>query len=235
MAVRSRGVKKEYVQELNLEGVATQKEMDDAFAEHIEKDHTAEGLLPTPEEENQILKSYINDDDELAWKIVKADDPQEGLTVISLPYYWDDVREKYLDNNEIRVTFYKDGNADDEWFYYIPSVRCDRVPHKLVDSQKLCIVEVQIFLSEATNGEVTEIRNITGYTSSGWGGKTAEYDTLAVVNLGEDDTDTYVDSTLDIDLEGDIMLSGYVLEDADLEDPVMTVVMRKVWEEEDDS
>ena len=235
MAVRSRGVKKEYVQELNLEGVATQKEMDDAFAEHIENDHTEEGLLPAPEEENMILKSYVNDDDEIKWKVVKADDPQEGLTVIALPYYWDEDREKYLDNQVIRVVMYKDGNADDEWIYYIPNIRSDRVPYKLFPGETMCIVGYELSMSDTASGEVIEIRNITGYEEGVFGSKTAEYDVLYTIDLGDDEVDTQIDMTLNIDADPDYMLSAYALADADLDDPVMTILLRKVWEVEDDS
>ena len=234
MAIRSRGIKKDYADEMNLDGVATQKEMDDAFTEHIDDYHTADGLLPAPEEDNMILKSYENDDEELAWKTVVADDPDEGLTVIALPYYWDEDRQKYLDNQTVRVTVYMSGNADDEWLYCIPRIRSDSVPYKMLDSDKMCITEVQFFTSEKTSGDVIEIRNITGYISSVWGRKTALYDTIYTVSL-DDTTDTYVDSSVDIDLEGDISLGGYAIDGADLEDPVCIVIMRKVWEKEDDS
>ena len=234
MAVISRGVKKEYVEEVNLDGVATQKEMDDTFAEHIANYHTEEGLLPAPEEENMILKSYTNDDDEIKWKVVKADDPQEGLTVIALPYYWDEDREKYLDNQVVRIVMYKDGDTDDEWIYYIPNVRSDRVPYKLFEGETMCIVGYEMSMSEAANGEVAEIRNITGYEEGLFGSKTAEYDTLHVIDLGDDDVDTKNDMTLNIDVEAGFLLSAYVLEDADLEDPVISILMRKVWEVDDD-
>jgi hypothetical protein len=233
MAVRSRGVKREYADEMNQQGVATQQEMDDAFSEHIANDHTAEGLLPAPSEDNQILKSYTNDDDELAWKIVKADDPQEGLTVIALPYYWDEVREKYLGNEVIRLINYlpSTGN-EDEYMYYIPDTRSCVVGFNTFEGEKYCIVGLEYAADNEKSGNILEIRNITGESDSGWGGVEYEYDTLYTLDLGDDEVTKARVNDMDVLVDEGFRLCSYLLEDVDVDRPALIMMLRKVWEEE---
>ena len=232
MAVRSRSIKREYADEMNQSGVATQQEMEDAFSEHIENGHSAEGLLPVPGEENQILKSYTNADGELAWKIVKADDPVEGLTVIALPYYWDDARGKYLDNNVVRVVNYTSSNgAEDEYLYHIPGIRSCVMPWGVFEGEKYCVVGMQFNTENECSGEVLELRNITGSSSSGFGGTTYEYDTLYTLDVGDATTET-LKLDVNVELVAGSKLSSYMLADVDADKPAMVMILRKVWEAE---
>lgn len=231
MAVRSRSIKKEYADEMNQSGVATQQEMDDAFNDHIDNGHSAEGLLPTPLEENQILKSYTNDGT-LAWKVVKADDPQEGLTVIALPYYWDEARQKYLDNNTIRVINYVNTNgAEDEYMYYVPGIRSCVMPFNVFEGEKYCLVGLEYNAASEANGPIIEMRNITGKSSSGWGNIEYEYNVLYTVDLGTEDTFELRITDIDAILDSGSKLSSYLLEDVDIDQPAMIMILRRVWEE----
>lgn len=54
MAVRNRGVRKEYVDEMNLNSVATQQELEDAFTEHINTDHGGSAAI--------LLNTYYYDE-----------------------------------------------------------------------------------------------------------------------------------------------------------------------------
>jgi len=217
MAVRSRGVKKEYADEMNLQGVATQQEMEDAFSEHIDTEHTAEGLLPTPVEDNQILKSY-DDNGTLKWKIVAADDPVEGLTVISLPYYWDDVRGKYLANQSIKINFYENGTGKRRrYMNYIPEIRSNRVPFKVQNNEEYCLVSAEYYTTDENSGSVMEIRDISDGV-----------DTLATVDLGSNATDYFYIDTLNIDIKSGVWLAGRILSTS-LDNPVLVLELRKVY------
>ena len=237
MAIRSRGVKTEYADEVNTEGVATQAEMEQAFADHIKNDHNPENIyMPEPTDENQILKSYIDEDDgSINWKIVKADDPQEGLTVIALPYYWEDARQKYLGNEVVRVINYIDNDGcEDEYMYYIPGIRNCVRSYNIYEGEKYCIVGIEYSSENAKSGNIIELRTITGKTESFFG-TTYEYDTLYVLNLGADEvTELYLDN-LDITIDNTIKLSSYILADSDVDKPAITILLRRIWEEEDDS
>jgi len=234
MATRSRGIKASYAEEMNQEGIATQVEMEEAFTEHIANDHTAEGLLPTPEEDNQILKSWVNDDDELAWTVVAADDPEEGLKVIALPYYWDEDREMYLDNNVVRVVNYINSNGcEDEYLYHIPGIRSCVMPWGVFTGEKYCVVGLQFNTENTTTGEVLELRNITGSSSSTLGGTTYEYDTLYTLDVGSDDVSETLKEDLAVLLDEGFKLSSFMLDDADADKPAMVMMLRKVWEAEE--
>jgi len=217
MAVRSRGVKREYVEELNLQGVATQKEMEDAFTEHTNNEHSPEGLLPVPVEGNSILKSY-DDAGTIKWKVVKADDPVEGLTVISLPYYWDEARQKYLANQSIKINFYENGTGKRRrYMNYIPEIRSDRVPFKIQDNEDYCLVAAEYYTTDENSGEVMEIRDISDGV-----------DVLATVNLGSTATDYFYADSLNIDLSSGVWLAGRILS-TKLDNPVLILELRKIY------
>ena len=214
MAVRSRGVKREYVEELNLEGVATQKEMDDAFTEHITNEHNLGAILPEATSDNQILKS----DDNNEWKVVKADDPIEGLTVISLPYYWDEDRQKYLANQSIKINFYENGTRKkNRYMNYIPEIRSNRVPFKIQDNEDYCLVAAEYYTTDENTGKVMEVRDISDGV-----------DVLATVNLGSTASDYFYVDTLDISLASGVWLAGRIL-GTQLDNPVLILELRKVY------
>jgi hypothetical protein len=189
-------------------------------------------LLPAVSEENQILKSNSNGD----WVIVAADDPVEGLTVMALPYYYDSVREKYLGNEVIRVANYISGSGrEDEYQYYIPGIRSCAMPFNIFEGEKYCLVGLEYNSENAKSGEILEYRTITGSTSGAFGGTTYEYETLGTLDLGSDEvTEKYIDN-LDIVLEAGTKLCSYLLEDVDVDNPAIIMMLRRIWEPDDEN
>jgi hypothetical protein len=218
MAVRSRGQKKEFVDEIKTGGVATQVELNQAIADHIADKHSDVGAsigLPPATEGNQIVKS--NDDNE--WVVVAADDPVEGLTVISLPYYYDELRGKYLDNQLVRVVFYENGtDRRRRYMNYIPEIRSDRVPFKIYDNEKYCIVNAEYYTTDQESGEVIEVRDMAAGAAA-----------LATVNLGDTATDNFFIDTVDITLNEGVELAARIM-DTRLDNPTLILGLRKVWD-----
>jgi len=185
-------------------------------------------LLPEPDEENMILKS--NSDNE--WIMIKADDPEEGLKVIALPYYWDEDRQKYLDNTMIRVIFYSDSTYEkNKYMKYVPEIKCDRIPFKIYPNESYCIIQLEFAVSDETNGKVMDIRNITKTNKGGWG-NSAEYENIFTLDIGDDDIAQLFVGGLDYTLdEGDGL--GVYIKNTSLDNPVLIIGLRKIWIPED--
>jgi len=173
-------------------------------------------LLPEPAEENMILKS--NPDKE--WVTVRADDPEEGLKVIALPYYWDEDRQKYLDNTMIRVVFYSNtSNERKKYMKYVPQIKSDKIPFKIYDNESYCIVQAEYATTDENSGKVIDIRDVSGSAN-----------TLAVVNLGSAETDHFFINNIDITLNSGVYLAAYI-RNTSLDNPVLILGLRKIWEE----
>lgn len=185
-------------------------------------------LLPEPDDENMILKS--NSDKE--WVMVRADDPEEGLKVIALPYYWDDERQKFLDNTMIRVIFYSDTtNEKNKYMKYVPEIRCDRIPFNVYPNESYCITQLEYATSDENNGEVMDIRNITETNDGGWG-SSATYENIFTLDIGDDDIAQLFVDGLDYTIdEGDGL--GVYIKGTSLDNPVLIVGLRKIWIPED--
>jgi hypothetical protein len=171
-------------------------------------------LLPTPLNGNQILKS--NDDGE--WVIVDADDPVDGLTVIALPYYWDETRQKYLDNQLTRVVFYENGNdRRRRYLNYIPEIRSDDIPFRIYDNESYCLVNAEYHTEDLESGQVMEVRDVADNEN-----------VLATVNLGATDTNNFFIDNVDITLTAGMDIAVYVM-DTRLDNPTLVLGLRKIW------
>jgi hypothetical protein len=222
---------------INGEGASTDQERADAIATHVQNYAHApiaqpgtddnkilffngstyiwvDMALPPATDENQILKSDSNNE----WKVVRADDPVEGLTVIALPYYWDEARQKFLDNQLVRVTFYENGTGKRRrYMNFIPEIRSDRVPFKIYQNESYCIVNAEYYTTDTNSGQVMEIRDMADSASA-----------LATVNLGSTPIDNFFIDTLNISLLEGVELAGYIL-NTKLDNPTLVLGLRKIW------
>ena len=140
------------------------------------------------------------------------------MTVIALPYHWDEARQKFLDNQLTRVVFYENGtDKRRRYMNYIPEIRSDRVPFKIYQNEEYCIVNAEYYTSDSNSGEVMEIRDMANSAQS-----------LATVNLGSSSTDNFFIDELNISLLEGIELAGYIL-DTRLDNPTLVLGLRKIW------
>ena len=196
MAVRRRGISKEYADEIVQEGIATQKEMEDMFTTHVVAEH---------------------------------DSPK-------VAYAYDTVRQKYLDTNVLRVVYYLDKTeADDEYMYYIKDTRSCVLGFTLFDSEKYCLVGVEYVATSEADGVVMEVRNITDEQPGAWGSVNYTYDTIYSVDLGTDKVKSKYINDIDIVLLPENKIVTYVTQDADIDNPVLVLLLRKIWEEDNGS
>lgn len=212
MAIISRGTKKSLVDEINVDGVATQKELNDALANHIlDKHGVGDSIgLPDATESNQIVKS----NDALEWVVVNADDPDEGLQVLALPYYWDDVRGKYLGNETERIMFFNNGtNKKNVYYYYTPSVVSSTIPCRIFGEH--CLVALEWYNTTTVTGKVMELRNKATSNSS-------LYD-LTVSSK----TEAYLD-TLNVTIPNGTQLEPYV-GNITQANPTLILYLKKVY------
>ena len=171
-------------------------------------------LLPTPSNGNQILKS--NDNEE--WVIVDADDPVEGLTVIALPYYWDENRKKYLDNQISRKVFYENGTRKRRrYLNYIPEIKSNDIPFRIYDNESYCLVNAEYHTENDNSGKVMEIRD-----------EADNKKVLATVNLGSTSTNNFFIDDIDIVFSAGMDISVYV-KGKSLDNPTLVLGLRKIW------
>ena len=194
-------------------GVAPLDENNKVPTIHLPPIEDISTILPTATEPNLIIKSDSNND----WIVVPADDPDEGLKVIALPYYYDEVRQKYLDNQLIRVVFYENGdNIRNRYLNYIPEIRSDRVPFRIYQNEQYCIVNAGYYATNSESGNILTLLD----TANG-------NNTLANVTLGAA-TDTFFIDTLNIDLLAGTDLAVYA-NNIRLGNPTLILGLRKIW------
>lgn len=176
--------------------------------------NTSLDFLPTGTDDNQILKTNSNNE----WVTVKADDPVEGLTVIALPYYWDEVRQKYLDNQLLRVVFYENGDSRRRrYLNYIPEIRSNDIPFRIYDNETYCLVNAEYHTENEATGVVMEIRDIADNNR-----------TLGSVNLGDVPTSNFFIDSVDINLTEGMDVAAYIT-NTRLDNPTLVLGLRKIW------
>jgi len=228
MATISRGIQKGYAEEIKSSGVATQEELNtqkiqledfttSAISEHTSTEHGLQNILPTPISSNDIIKAHELDDGTIEWSVVKADDPEEGLKVISLPYYYDSVREKYLSKESLRLNFYENGNNKRRTYMcYIPEIKSNRVPFKVQENETYCITGYEYLTSDENSGKVINIKDV------------ANDEVLYSIDIGDDDVDYDMMDNLDIVIDDSVWIAPRILSTS-LDNPVLILYMRKIY------
>ena len=144
--------------------------------------------------------------------------PQADIKTIALPYYWDDVRKKYLDNQVQRVMFYKNGtNKMNTWMNYAPAITSSNFPFEIRQGEDSCLVSFEYSTTDLNTGTVIELRD-----------KNNDDLALASLNLGTTPVDYLYNNNLNIDFNAGIAIASRIL-GTTLDNSVLVLGFRKIY------
>ena len=193
---------------------ASEDELSEYVAEQFENHNKTAIHIPVPDsvEDDQKILRYDGESNTVEW-IDQAD-----IQTIALPYYYDEAREKYLDNQIMRVMFSKPGtNKRRTYMDYAPGIASSKFPYELRTGENMCLVFFEYSTTDENSGKVIEIRDENNNAKA-----------LATLNLGNTDTDYAYSDTLDINFNEGTAVSAYILKER-LDNAVLVLGFRKIY------
>jgi hypothetical protein len=171
--------------------------------------------IPNPNNDDQKILRYDAASDSIVW-INQAD-----IQTIALPYYWDEDRQKYLDNQIIRVMFSRSGtNRTNTYMRYADGISSSKFPYELRTGEDSCLVSFEYSTTDKNSGKVIEVRDINDNKK-----------VLATLNLGSTDVDYAYSENLNIDFAAGVAISAYI-KSTSLDNAVFVLGFRKIYNPE---
>jgi hypothetical protein len=131
--------------------------------------------------------------------------------IIANSFYYDDVRDRYLDLDMKVIEFYLDGtNKKNQFMYQVPGITSNLVPYKL--EGEYCMVGIEFYSINTVTGNVIDVKDQNGNTLF----------PLSVTN-----TSYYSDYTIN-EIADTIDVSAYI-NNTGLDAPVIKVYVRKTY------
>jgi len=167
---------------------------------------------PDPDEDDQKILRYDGESDSVQW-INQAD-----IQTIALPYYYDEDREKYLDNQIVRVMFSRSGsNKSNTYMRYADGISSSKFPYELRAGEDCCLVSFEYSTTDKNKGTVIEVRDENDNRNA-----------LASLNLGSTAVNYAYNENLNIDFNAGVAISSYILDTA-LNNAVFVLGFRKIY------
>ena len=171
-------------------------------------------IIPTPDPviDDQKILRYDGPTDTVQW-INQAD-----IQTIALPYYWDEARQKYLDNQITRILYSKSGTGKrNTYMNYADGIASSKFPYELRTGEDSCLVSFEYSTTDLNSGTVIEVRDENNGAAA-----------LASLNLGTTDVDYAYNENLNIDFSAGVAISSYILNTA-LDNAVLVLGFRKIY------
>jgi len=167
---------------------------------------------PDPELDDQKILRYDGTNDVIEW-IDQAD-----IKTIALPYYYDEDREKYLDNQIVRVMFSRSGtNRRNTYMRYADGIASSKFPYELRTGENMCLVSFEYSTTDTNSGKVIEVRD-----------ENDDRNVLVSLNLGSADVSYAYNENLNIDFSEGTAISAYIL-GTSLDNSVFVLGFRKIY------